>query len=79
MSNHLEAHVGIRMATLERRLEEQHEEMKGELDALIKMNQALSKENEGLPIGTTTHSNAVSQCDICWSDRCYIVASRHPC
>ena len=57
MSDHLEdteAHVDARIATLERRMEEQRDKMYRELDALIKMNQALRKENKGLRAGTTT-------------------------
>ena len=57
MLNHLEnaeAHVDARIVTLERQMEEQRDKMRRELNALIKMNQALCRENEGLRVETTT-------------------------
>ena len=57
MSNNLEnteVHVDERITALEQRMEEQRDEMRRELNALIKMNRALSRENEFLLKGTTT-------------------------
>ena len=51
MSDHLEdteAHVDERIAASERQMKEQCDGMWRELDALIKMNQTLSKEKKGL-------------------------------